>query len=183
MVARTMWLTLVAVGVLAASGLGFAAFTATATSTITGTGGTLSMSWSNAATTSSAGTIYDATYVTCTAAIGGSGSQLTVAAGNLAPGDWCDVTATLTNTGSVAATVTSTMTSSGATGCFEFAQFSISPAHLAPGGTYSYEAAIELGDHAGNSCQAESATWVTTLTASASTGETGEPHGGPSSPL
>ena len=171
MVAKALWVTMLAVGVLSLSGLGYAAFTASTSVTMYGTGGHLDLAVQSFSTSTSQ------SYVGCTGTINTDGT-LTVTAGPLAPGDWCDVTAVIENTGNVPATLTaSSSTSTGFSSCFQSVLESSTPSTVAAGGTYNFHGAIELGDSAGNGCQSVTGSITWTFTASASTGETGEPTG------
>lgn len=170
MVAKAIWVTILAIGVLSVSGLGFAAFTAAGTATTNGTGGTLSVAWQNSSSEVSA------TYVTCSTAT--AGSQLWANVTDLAPGDWCVVFGNLSNTGTVGASISVTdSVSNGFHSCFTWDQISNSQSTVSAGGSYAWEAAIELNNHADNSCQGATGMVTTTISASASTGDTGEPSG------
>lgn len=170
MVAKAIWVTILAIGVLSVSGLGFAAFTASATAQTNAQGGTLGLMWDNSSTMASQ------TYVGCSSATSGSSLWANVTA--LAPGDWCVVFGNLTNTGNVGASVSvSDSVSNGFSGCFTWDQISASSTTLSPSGTYMWEAAIELNDRAHNDCQGASGSVMTTISASASTGDVGEPSG------
>ncbi len=170
MVAKAIWVTMLAIGVLSVSGLGFAAFTATGTATTSATGGTLGLEWANSSTMAST------TYVGCGSATVGSELWANVSA--LAPGDWCVVFGNLTNTGNVGATISvSDTVSNSFSRCFTWDQISSSHTSIAPSGTYAWEAAIELNDRAGNGCQSASGTVITTISAVAHTSDVGEPSG------
>ncbi|MHB8351483.1 MAG: hypothetical protein ACYDFT_02145 [Thermoplasmata archaeon] len=171
MVAKAIWVTILAIGVLSVSGLGFAAFTAAGTATTSGTGGSLSLAWDNSNSQVSA------TYVTCGTAIVGSNLWANVT--DLAPGDWCVVFGNITNTGTVGASISvSDSVSNGFHSCFAWDQISNSKATVSAGGTYAWEGAIELNTRAGNSCQGATGTVTTSITATARTAETSnEPSG------
>jgi hypothetical protein len=146
MAAKALWTSVLVVGLLAVGGFGFAAFTASYQVNLQGTAGNLSIALVDYNTVSSQ------SYVGCWASSSGA-NWINFSAGPLAPGDWCELFANVTNTGNVPATLTTTSTVSGA--CFEGAVLSPSsaPVTVAPGGTVAFQGAIGLLSTAGNSCE------------------------------
>jgi hypothetical protein len=162
MVAKAVWATILAIGVLAVSGLGFAAFTASAAVNANATAGTLSVVWDNAAVQGDG-----QSYVACAAEI--QGTNLWFNASTLAPGDWCEVFGNLSNTGNVGANVgLSTSFSAGFDSCFTFEQLSPSTGTIAAGGEFPFQATLGVQSSAGNSCEGASGTATTTLSVSTS---------------
>ncbi|MCI4322525.1 MAG: hypothetical protein L3K03_00625 [Thermoplasmata archaeon] len=171
MVAKALWVSMLVLGVLAVSGLGFAAFTAQSNVTITGTGGTLSLAVTNWSTETSQ------SYVGCWGWT--SGSNLSIEAAPLAPGDWCEVFANITNAGNVPATVTA-WTSLAPGSCFDWVVISPSESGsstVAPGASIQFQGALGLSSEAGNSCQGAVGNLVVNFDASASTSDAGAPAG------
>ncbi len=111
------WLVAVAaiVAVVAVGGVGFATFTATAYLNGSGQAGTIGLAWGT-----DPGTAGSSYYVTCTATVittSASDDTLNVVADNLAPGDYCAVSDTLMDTGSLPGGVYTQVTSVTETGC------------------------------------------------------------------
>jgi hypothetical protein len=157
MVAKAIWATILAIGVLAVSGLGFAAFTAQATVNATATAGTLSVVWDNAAVQGDG-----QVYTLCSASI--QGTNLWFNASALAPGDWCMVFGNLSNTGNVGANVElNTVTSTGFSNCFSWDQLSSSSGTISAGGEFPFQATLGVLSTAGNSCEGATGTATTTL--------------------
>jgi hypothetical protein len=107
-----------------------------------------------------------ASTVSCTAAITTS-TLLTLGASNLAPGESCVFDATLTNTGTIPATLGDVIDP--VTPCTGFSYTdNINQAYPAPGisagGTFSYSSTVSLSASAGNACQHSSATFAVTIT-------------------
>jgi hypothetical protein len=164
MVAKALWTSMLVVGLLAVGGLGFAAFTATYQVNLQGTAGNLSIGLDNYSAVTSQ------SYVGCWVAAGGS-NWVNFSAGPLAPGDWCEVFANVTNTGNVPATVT--LSSSVTGSCFEGVVLAPSSASttVAPGGSVAFQGALGLDSSAGNSCENTVGTLSVTFTATAGTSE------------
>jgi hypothetical protein len=161
MVAKAVWATILAIGVLAVSGLGFAAFTSLATVQTTSTAGTLSVGWANAAVSGDGNT-----YTTC--AVSFTGANLYFNASTMAPGDWCMVFGNLTNTGNVGASYSiGTTTSVGFSNCFSWDQISATNGTVGPGSNVAFQASVGVLSSAGNSCQGQIGTVTSTITASA----------------
>jgi hypothetical protein len=190
MAARTMWLTLLAIGAMAVSGIGFAAFTASATSTTTAYAGNLSLSWNTATTQTppAAASNTGEAYQTC--GVSGLGtSALTVSTNYYAPGDWCWVTATVKNTGNVPTVYCVGTFSSGGScipaavsvsssqpSCWQSVGPTPATGVINPGSsstTISW--GIEVNDGVGNECQNSVGTLTFTVNAQTSTNENGEP--------
>jgi hypothetical protein len=161
MVAKAIWATILAIGVLAVSGLGFAAFTSLATVQSTSTAGTLSVQWSNAATANDGNS-----YEVC--AVSFTGTSLWFNASALAPGDWCMVFGNLTNTGNVGANwATASTMSAGFSSCFSWNQISASSGSVTPGGAVPFQATLGVQSGVGNSCESAVGSVTTTITATA----------------
>lgn len=163
MAAKALWTSILVVGILAVGGLGFAAFTASYQVNVTGTAGNLSLGVANY------NTLTSASYVGCWAS--GSGSNwVNFSAGPLAPGDWCEVFANITNTGNVPATVTATSSVTGA--CFVGAVLAPTGPGItvAPGGSVAFQGALGLSSTAGNSCENTVGNLTVSFTATAGSG-------------
>jgi hypothetical protein len=172
MVAKALWTSILVVGILAVSGLGFAAFTASYQVNLNGTAGNLSITIANY------NTAVSNSYVGCSATA--SGSYLNFTAGPFAPGDWCEVYGNITNTGNVPANVLANWPHDGIDSCFVWNV--VYPTHspivppvghgLLPGGTEKFQFALGLNSTAGNSCENDVATltmdFVATSTGSSS---------------
>ncbi|MGP8073017.1 MAG: hypothetical protein ACLPZM_07805 [Thermoplasmata archaeon] len=172
MVGKTLWTSILVVGLLAISGLGFAAFTASYQVNLQGTAGNLSITIAND------NTITSNTYVSCVASA--QVGYLNITAGPFAPGDWCEVFGNITNTGNVPATVLANWPHSGIDACFDWTV--IYPTHnpnvpptgrgLQPGASEKFQFALGLDPSAGNSCENHVATVSMNFTATSMTPST-----------
>ncbi len=167
MVAKVVWTALIVVGVLAVSGLGFAAWTTTATITGTGSAGNINLDFANINTKLFSNT---PTYTTCTSSVGSPADTATVTATNFNGEAMCVIYANLTNTGSLPITSLSAAISvtSSVTGCWDGQTLQATSSSLAPGTTTStpwvgfFE--LEENSQAGHNCQLSTGTLTVTFT-------------------
>ncbi len=160
------------VAVIGVAGIGFAAFSANAYVNGTATGGIAEVHFSGAPTIANSG------YTSCSVGFGSyqdvlsDPNVMTITAGAFAPGDYCQVTETAVNGGSVGLTVTSNGGAitgiSGGSGCGanEWTISDSGPAfgNQAPGATFPVTVTIQLNSGAGNECQGATASFSDTLT-------------------
>ena len=162
-----------AIAIVAVGGIGFAAFTANAYVNGNATAGYAEVHFSGPYSTSVSG------QVICSASFSSSGDYLsddnvmTITATGFAPGDYCTVSESAVNGGTVGETVSSTGpaigTISGGSGCGsnEWTATDNGPwGSVGPGGTIDYvTVTISLNSNAGNECQGATAPFSDTLTA------------------
>ncbi|HEV2519420.1 MAG TPA: hypothetical protein VGX00_02200 [Thermoplasmata archaeon] len=187
MVAKTMWATLLAVGFMAVSGLGFAAFTVgPLVATNTASSGSASWTIDSQVLTSS-----EASANCAMTPASGATATLAVSGSNFAPGDWCTATANVHNTGTLDLTVTWAVSGATNPSCFSYqtgnpvgTNVPVAPGSsfsLPAGSTHPFFIAVELTEGVGSSCSSESSgTYTLTFTAvlSANPSESTEPGGG-----
>lgn len=185
MVARTMWVSLLVVGFMAVSGLGFAAFTVSP------------LSATNSATAGSASWVLDTFSVTASespvttdCSWTNTATAMSITGTNFAPGDWCSDFGSVHNTGTLPLTVSYTITGPSNGACFngQIGQptgtnnpLPASGFPLAGGASQPFYIALELTEGVPGSCSSESSgAFVITFTAavSASPTEVNEPGGG-----
>lgn len=164
-----------AIAIVAVGGIGFAAFTANAYVNGTAGAGYAEVHFSGAYSTVVSG------QVICSAGFSSSGDYLgddnvmTITASEFAPGDYCTVTESAVNGGTVGETVTSSGAAitgvSGGDMCggnewttYDNAYPGENYGSYAPGGSFSVSVTIELNSNAGNECQGATASFSDTLT-------------------
>ena len=190
---KTTVVSLLAISLLATTGIGFAAFTTSSTNTYQFSAGKTGYSWSSVTfyATNSSGTWGNSIGAAVDGGVGGT--PLTLSVSNLAPGDTFILYATLTNTGSVAESIveagpvtvndpsscgaffyqdtlsapsTSTFAIGGHTYTFPNTN-ALSGVLLAPGHSVTIYFAMGLLSTAGNACQGTSAYAIDSITATA----------------
>lgn len=164
-----------AIAIVAVGGIGFATFTATATVNGTATGGTAELHWSGAPTYA-----YGSGYVTgCSPSFSGydgtGDTVMTINAAGFAPGDYCQITETIVNGGTVGVTLSSSPGITGVTQapgapygiCYGYEwglTDTVSGQSLAPGGSTSLTFTVSLSGSAGNECQGAVASFSDAIT-------------------
>jgi hypothetical protein len=176
MVAKALWMSILVVGVLALGGLGYSAVTLSQNVTINGTAGTWSVAFEGPVTYLNSSSYYP-TAVVCNGPSSPDGNSFAVTAGNLGPGDWCEVFGNISNTGSVPVTLSSmTITPPGP--CFQWhVEQPLYVTTLTSGQQVAFQITLELNDHASSECQSATGTFGVTFNFVAGAGEHGEPLG------
>lgn len=163
--------------VLAASGIGFAAFTSSAYINGSGTAGTFYLYWSSPGASGSAS--YNICPVGVISTTTNTSDTLTISASNLAPGDYCTFTADLNDGGSLPGQVWDQITSvSGACYWFYIDNFGghnappvpeplKGPLSITPTSPIAYSAEFGLHSNQGNGCQGASVYFTVSFTATA----------------
>ncbi len=133
---------------------------------------TLQIEWKNPS-----GTVASASYVHCQLSL--TTSTLTAVADVLAPGTSCTIAAVLANVGSVAVTLSQTISIGEPHACPLFTYTdnlpNSPPRELASGGTFSYQGVIGLSPTAGNACRDASTVIVVTITGTEQSSGCGNP--------
>lgn len=120
MVKKSLLAIATIVAVVAVGGIGFAAWTSTVTATISSTAGTFTIVWGSFSYAAYHADGTPASYVGCSASGGGSGQgNVEIAVTNMAPGDYCVISSSITDTGNVPGSVTLTEFSGVATPCYD----------------------------------------------------------------
>jgi hypothetical protein len=170
-----------AVAIVAVGGIGFATFTTSAYIGGSGTAGTVVLEWSGATATFCSGG-YN-TYSTGYGSFVNPDDTLYLAAGALAPGDYCTFMAYLNNAGSLPLTVTgggvSALSGSGCPVIYygdninggggagsPFGTYASSSPGISPSGSFTFYASIGLGASAGDAYQGTGCTFTVTFTGS-----------------
>ncbi len=183
MVKRSLLTIGVIVAVVGMSGVGFASFATSAFLNGSATAGTLGpLTWSNLGTPTMSNS-----YVTCsvsTSQTHNASDTLVVTVGNLAPGDYCMFTGTLSNAGSIPANVYSEVTcySQSGSGCTVTSLYdnfapapgagesygvTYGPITVTNGAPLAYSGEVQLTSGIGNAYQGSVCTFTVTFTATA----------------
>ncbi len=133
---------------------------------------TLQIEWKNPSST-----VGNAAYVHCQLSL--TTSTLTATADVLAPGTSCTINAVLANVGSVAVTLSQSISIGQPHACPLFTYTdnlpNSPPRELASGGTFSYQGVIGLSPTAGNACRGASTVIVVTITGTEQSSGCGDP--------
>lgn len=167
MITKTTVVALFALSLLAFTGIGYAAFTTTTSINVTATAGTVGpLDWSAGAAAPST------SYGVCTVGGGGGGgAPMTITMSALAPGDSCTVTATLTNTGNIPASLSDALTSCNdyGSGLCSYLGYTdnLAGGYLSAGGSWTgFSATITLSSGTPTGYQGYSAVFTITVTGS-----------------
>ena len=167
MFTKATLVSLLAIALIAAGGIGYSAFTSTASATANATGGTIGLIWAYGSPDAS-----NPSYATCQ--LTGSGSAITLTVAAIAPGDGgCLFDVTVQNTGNIPAALTISPGNgqtfggtdpSTSTPCFTFNTAGL-PATLGPGATTStFYLRISVAAGHSNACAGYSATTSVAVT-------------------
>jgi hypothetical protein len=191
---KILWATMAAIGLMAVTGVGFAAitpWTASGSATVNGGAGTVQFELTSVNVLSSATQAdYNGNMQGCTpAGLSGAGTPsggetLSISAYYMTIGDWCGFSFQVTNTGNIPGTYTvSAGTSGGSPSCWQWLPNAASSGVLAPGahsGTITM--ALEVNDGgsgAPQTCEGSSADVTASISlVGAVVGENGESSNG-----
>jgi hypothetical protein len=182
MAAKMLWMSVLVVGLLALGGLGYSAIMLTDTVTFNAASGQWSAGFTGPVNYENSTQFYPlSSAVICNGPATGNGANaLTVTAGNLGPGDWCEVFANLTNTGTIPLEITE-IYATGQTFCFIWGVLSPTSTHIsiAPGTSEPVQVYVGLQHFPGKGCFNQSETLTIHYHLYAGSGWNGFPGGGP----